>query len=104
MRDVIQKVIATENEAKQLVQAAKAEAERLVADARKQARDLVASARQESRNEAEQVVAAAVRGAEQEKMERLACSAAEIETRIHLDETTAKQAVDAAVRFVCGVR
>ncbi len=101
MREVIQKVIATEGEARQLAQAARAEAERLVAQARQQARDLTEQAGRAAKLEAETLLAAAEAEAAREKTERLALATAEIETNIRLDETMARLAVAAAVRCVC---
>lgn len=102
MREVIQKVIAAETEAKQLVQAARTEADQLVTNARLQARDLVEQAHRETRLEAETILAAAETEAGHEKTERLARATAEINTSFRLDETAARQAADAALRCVCG--
>ncbi len=102
MRDVVQKVIEAEAEAKRLVQAAQAEAERILAEAQNQGQQLITRARQEARTEAERMVEAAVRAAEQEKQKRLAHLAAEIESSLRLDEATRRHAVAAAIRCVCG--
>jgi vacuolar-type H+-ATPase subunit H len=104
MRDVIQKVIATEAEAKRMVEAAKAEADRILFDAKKQGDDLAARARQETRAEAENVMEAALQAAEQEKRQRLARVTVEIETQVRLDDTTRQRAVAGAVRCACGQR
>ena len=102
MRDVIQSVIAAEAEAKGLVAAARAEADRLSAAAQKSSQDLVARARQEARIEAERIVEAAVNEAGREKQERLTRVAAEIETQVRLEGIPRQQAVEAALRCVCG--
>lgn len=104
MRDVIQKVIATEAEARRLIEAARAEAERITEAARKQGSENVARARQEARVEAEHLIEAAVRAAEQEKKTRVIRLAAEIETEVRLDETIRQQVVAGAVRCVCGLQ
>ena len=49
MREVIQEIIATESEAKALVEMARAEAERILSDARKKGQDMVERARQDAR-------------------------------------------------------
>ncbi len=102
MRDVIQKVVATEAEARQLVQAARNEADQLLSGARLQARALVERAHQEVRGEAERIIVAAEKVALQEKTERLARAAVEIKNNIALDETAAWRVADAALRCVCG--
>jgi vacuolar-type H+-ATPase subunit H len=102
MRDVIQKIIATEAEAKQRVQAAKLEAERILSEARKRAQELVAVARQTARLDAEKMLATALQAAEAEKKNRLGSAAAEIETQVNVDETTVRQTAEAVVRCVCG--
>ena len=102
MREVIQKVIATETEAKQLVQAARIEADLLVSSARLQARDVVEQMHRDAKVETEKILAAAETDAAREKTERLTRAAVEIETDIRLDETTAQQAVETALRCLCG--
>jgi len=103
MRDVIQKVIKAEGEAKRILQEAQAEAERILADAQKQAHDLLFRRRQEVRVEAERIMAAAIQEGEREKKERLGRAAAEIETQVRLEEATKQSAVETVVRFVCGM-
>ena len=102
MRDVIQRIVATEAEARQKVQAAKAEAERIMFEARKGAQELVAKARQSSRLEADAVLAAALRLAEAERSQRLAGATAAIEVQVTVEEATVRQAVAAVTRCVCG--
>ena len=102
MRDVIQKILTTESEAKQLVQAARTEVEQLLSNVRLQARNLVEQAYQETKAEAENILAVAEAEAAREKAERLAGAAAEINATIRLEETTAQQAAQAALRCVCG--
>ena len=102
MRDVIQKVLETEAEAKRLVEAAKSEAEDILSKARQQAQELLAQAHRELRTEAERIVAAAVEAAEREKQERLARAAAEIKVQIRLDEAVTRRAVEGVVQCVCG--
>jgi vacuolar-type H+-ATPase subunit H len=103
MRDVIQKIIATESEAKAIVEAARAEADRILSDARKKGQDIVERALQEARVEAEKIVEAAIEGAEREKEKRLTHAAAEIETQIQLDQKSRQWAVEGVVRCVCGL-
>lgn len=102
MRDVIQKIVATETEARQRVQTAKAEAERILTGARKRAQALVAEARQAARRDAEQMLATALQSAETARRERLARATAELEAQVKVDETAARQAADAVIRCVCG--
>ena len=102
MRDVIQKVLATEAEARRIVQQAKVEAERLLSDARKEGQELIERTRQETRAEGERIVEVAIRTAEQEKRACRARVAAEIESQVRLDETTRQRAVARAIRCVCG--
>jgi vacuolar-type H+-ATPase subunit H len=103
MRDVIQKIIATEAEAKQRVQAAYSQAERILSEARKCAQEQVAAARQSARLDADKMLATAVQTAKAEKKQRLVRAAAEIETQVRVDEATARQAVEAVTRCVCGL-
>ena len=102
MREVIQKVVAVEAEAKHLAQAARAEAEHVVASARLQARDLVEQAHQDAKRDSEKILAAAAAEAAREKAERLGCASAEINTNLRLDEAVAQPAVNAALCCLCG--
>jgi len=103
MRDVIQKIIATEAQARQKVQAANSEAERILSEARRDTQELVTAARQTARLAAEKMLATTLQTTEAEKQERLAHAAAEIETQVKVDEATVRQAVEAVVRCVCGL-
>ena len=104
MRDVIQKVIAAEGEAKLIVKAARKEGDCILTDARTQAQDLVDQARKEARLEAERMLEAAEQEANQEKQERLTRAAAEIQTQIRLEEPIMQRAVGIVVRCVCRSR
>jgi len=101
MRDVIQKIIATEGEARLTVEEARAEADRILSDAQKSRHDIVERARQEALGEADKILETAVEAAEQEKQNRLAEVAAEIESQIQLEPAGRKRAVEEVVRCVC---
>ena len=103
MRDVIQKIIAAENEAKLMVEQAKAEAERILSDAQKKGQDIIERAREEAFVEAERIIEAATEGAEREKHDRLAQIAAEIERDVQLDQERRELAVEGVVRCVCAL-
>ena len=102
MRDFIQKVIATEAEAKQMVAAAGSEAERILSETQKRAQELTATARSAFQFEAKFLLAAGAAKAAQEKSARQALTAAEIGEK-NLDEPARRQAVAAVVRCVCGI-
>lgn len=103
MRDVIQRVIATEAEAKEIVAAARVEAQRIVSGARHQAEAVLDGAREEARQEAEQLLTAALRQAGQEKQERMARVRCEIEQEIRLDPEPRRRLVTEVIRVVCGL-
>ena len=103
MREVIQKVIAAEAEAKSIREAAHTEAERILAEARQHAREITEAARKEARLAAEQRLEAGDREAQEQKPERLAQATAEIETHVSLDDSERQRAAEAAVRCVCGL-
>jgi len=93
--------MAAETEAKRLVEDARAEADRILSDARKKGQDVAARAYQEAGVEADRIVAAAIDAAEKEKQESLARAAAEIASRIGLDEPARQSVVEGIVRYVC---
>lgn len=102
MRDVIQKVIATEAEAKRLVLVARADAGRILAEAETRAELMAADVRQEVQLVVQQILTSAVTDAEKEKQTRLAVITAEIEQQIDLSEIERRQAIEAVVRWVGG--
>ncbi len=104
MRDVIQMIMATENEAKTMVESARAEAERIMSEARKKGQDLIERARQEARLEGQQIVRAALEVAELEKEKNLALIRAQIARDIQLDDDSRRSAVEGIVRCVCELR
>jgi hypothetical protein len=100
MRDVIEKIIATESEAKLIVDAARTEADRILADGQKNGHEVVERARQATLIEAERIVEAAIETAEQEKQHRLADAAVEIEKQIQLEPAIKKWAIEGVVQCV----
>lgn len=101
MRDVIQKIVGTENEARLTVEAARTEADRILSEAQKKGQDIVERARQEAFVEAQRVIKAEIERAEREKEACLADSAAKVESQIQLDPASRKSAVEGVVRCVC---
>lgn len=101
MRDVIQKIVGTENEARLTIEAARTEADRILSEAQKKAQDITERARQEVFAEAQRIIEAAVKKAEHEKQARLADAVAKVESQIQLDSKSRKSAVAEVVRCVC---
>jgi vacuolar-type H+-ATPase subunit H len=101
MREIIQKIITTESEAKLIVETARTEADRISSAAQKEGRDVVERARQEALIETERIVAGEVEAAEREKQHRLADAAVEIENQIQLEPASRKKAAEGVVRCVC---
>jgi vacuolar-type H+-ATPase subunit H len=104
MREIVQKVMAAEAEAKATVAAARREKERILAAAQRQAQELLATARGQARAEAVELLAAANHAAQLEKQARLARTASELATQASLDDETRRGVVEAAVRCVCGLQ
>ncbi|HBE44490.1 MAG TPA: hypothetical protein DDW17_03305 [Deltaproteobacteria bacterium] len=104
MRDVIQKIIATESDAKSLIDEAKAEADRILSDAQKKGQDIIERARKDALTEAEKIVETAVEEAEREKQYRLSLAIAAIENQIKLEPEFKKKAVEWVIRCVCRLK
>lgn len=102
MRDVVQKIVATENQAKRIVEEARAQADRILLDARKQAQDISMKAYQDAGREAQEIVGEAVRAAEEQKQARLAQASDAMEREIVIDEGSRRKIVEEVVRHVCG--
>ena len=101
MRDIIEKIIATESEAKLIVEAARTEADQILSEAQKKGRDIIEKTRQEVLIEAEKILEIAVETAEREKQQRLADAAVEIESQIQLEPASRESAVERVIRCVC---
>jgi vacuolar-type H+-ATPase subunit H len=102
MREVMQRVIETEGEAKGIVEAAKAEADRISLDAQMKAQEIVEKARYEAVGEGEKIVSAAVESAEREKKERIAKAVEETGSTIKIEGDTREWAVGEVIRCVAG--
>ena len=103
MRDVIQKLLGAEEEAKRLVTAARTQAGQIALRARKRAEELAVLAKQEDRLETERLIHAATEQAQLEKQSRLARAAAEAEAEIKLGAAIRQAIVASILRVVCGV-
>ena len=103
MRDVMEKIISTEGEARLIVEAATAEGERILSEARERGREIIATARQEAVMEAEGILEAAQAEAEKEKERRLAQASIDIERTIQLEPKVRDKAIEGVVRCVCGL-
>ncbi len=101
MHDLVQKIIATESEAKILIEEAGTEAEHILSEAQKKGHDVVEKTRQEIINETGRIIDAAINAAEQEKQRCLTNTAAEIENRIQLDPITRQRVVEGVMRCLC---
>jgi vacuolar-type H+-ATPase subunit H len=104
MREVIQKVMAGEAEAKRIVESANAEADHILREAGQQARDIVARAHTEGVERARTEVEAALKTAEQEKRVLLARAVAKNRVQVQLDPATLEKIVNAVVCCVSGQR
>lgn len=104
MREVIQKIIETENKAKATVEAARAEADRILSDARKRAGEITEQARVQARAETAKIMEEALAAAEEEKRHHLEEARARIESQVDIDKATREQAIQGVVRCVCGLK
>ncbi|MCX8111286.1 MAG: hypothetical protein N3D15_08575 [Syntrophorhabdaceae bacterium] len=101
MRDVIEKIVSTEVEAKAIIEKAKSIKDQILIDARKKSQDMIERARHEALIEAENIINAAVEAAEMEKQMKLNHAAKDIENRFTLTQETRKAAVELIIRHVC---
>jgi vacuolar-type H+-ATPase subunit H len=104
MRELIQKVMAEEANAKRLVEAANAEAETILREAGQRAEMIVATARRQAATQARMKVEAAVEAAEKEKQELLARAVADIRGQVQMDPVTLERTVNAVVCCVARQR
>lgn len=102
MRDVVQKMVEAEAEAKRILAQAQAEADRILAEARAKAQEIAGHHREELREQTTQIAEKAIQAAEAERRERLARAATKIEAEVRLDDAVRKEAVNAVIRTVAG--
>jgi vacuolar-type H+-ATPase subunit H len=100
MRDVIQKVLEAEDEAKRMLEQARQEAAQIEAQARKEAQAIQARMERESRAEAGRILEEATRAAEREKQERLTDATREINDQVRLSKALKQRAVQEVIRCV----
>lgn len=102
MREVLQQLIATEEEARGIVTAAHQTGDKLVQEAQAKAAQLLEHARAETRLEAERVLQSAMASTMAEERELLARADAEIESELKVDPGKRQCAVRAVVQCVFG--
>ena len=102
MRDIIQKVMASEEEAGRIVEAARAEAERIVAESRTAAQNEGDAARRAMRAEADRIVADAVAAAEARAGAETEAARKKIAGEIKIGAAAHAAAVDMIVCVVTG--
>lgn len=103
MRDVIQKVLEAEKQARELVESARTEAAATLAAARKQAEERQRESAERTEAEAQHMAAVAVAAARQQQRDLLARAEAGLARRLKLEDAVRREAVDAVVRCVCGL-
>jgi vacuolar-type H+-ATPase subunit H len=104
MREIIQKIIASENEAKEIVEEAGIEADRILANARRRASEILDQALAEARAETKKIVEEATKVAEEEKQRRLEEARDRLEREVSMDEAARELSIQEVVRCVCGLR
>ena len=102
MRDVIQKIVATENQAKRIVEEGRAQADRILLEARKKAQDVTMKAYQDAGREAQEIIAEAAREAESERQKTLGEALDMLEREVVIDEGTRQKIIEEIIRHVCG--
>lgn len=102
MHEVIQQVLATEAQAKLLVQEATTGANSILSEAHRHAEETWERTRQEVKAETDAILQATLQTAAQTKREQLARVAAEIESRYRLAPSTREQAIAAVIKCIIG--
>ena len=102
MRDVIQKIVATENQAKRIVEEGRAQADRILLEARKKAQDVTMKAYQDAGREAQEIIAEAAREAEGERQKTLGEALDMLEREVVIDEGARRKIIEEIIRHVCG--
>ena len=104
MRDVIQKIVAAENQAKRIIEEVRAQADRILSEARRQAQDISTKAYQDAGREAQDIVAEAAREAEGARQKSLEKALASIEQEVVIEEDLKRKIIEEVVRHVCLAR
>jgi vacuolar-type H+-ATPase subunit H len=103
VREVIQKLIAVEEEAKDIVKKAQEAGAKVVQEARDKTAEIIDRSRAEVRLEAERVLQAAAERTSADEQGLLTREDAEIESAIRLDPAARQRAVQAVVQCACGL-
>lgn len=102
MREVIQKVIAAEAEATELLKTAKAEAEALIRQARVDALQKTEQSHREAQVEADRLIAEAEANAIEAQRQSIEQYVRDLQATIRLDDEAHRRAVQAVVDTVLG--
>lgn len=101
MRDVLEKIIATEGEAKSIVDKARTEAESILSEGRANGHKILEQARHESFMEVNKIIEVAIKSAEEEKDRLLAEAILDIEKNIRLEDSSKRKFAEEVARCVC---
>ncbi|HOJ42852.1 MAG TPA: hypothetical protein PK800_01905 [Syntrophorhabdaceae bacterium] len=101
MKEVIEKIVSTENEAKSIIEGAKIEADRIISEAKRKAQDIIEKTKRDAIIEAQKIIDLAIEKAQQEKEKRLIEKAREIKSQFVLNEEARQKAIDWIVKTVC---
>jgi ATP synthase H subunit len=102
VREIIEKLMATEEEAKSILAQARQESTALLRDAQTRAQELLERAQREARDDAERILKKGQQQAAAEEQECLARADTEIASQVRLEPSVKQRAVRAVVRCVIG--
>ena len=105
IKDTLERMIAAERQAKEIVDDAERRARQVIDDAHRQADEILAKAREEARDRASGIIADAIARGSAEKQQRLEAVKKKLESLP--DEIAAdrkEKAIEVAVRAVLGVQ
>lgn len=102
MRDVIQKIVAAENQAKRIIEEGRAEADCILSEARRQAQDISMKAYQDAGRDAQEIIAEAAREAQGGRQRNIEKALVSIEQEVVIEEDLKRKIIEKIVRRVTG--
>lgn len=103
MKEVIERIVSTENEAKSIIEKARSEAEQIISEAKKQAQDIMENTKKEAIIETQHIIDSSTKKAEEEKQKKLTQKAKEIKDQFVINEDTKQKAIEWVIKTVCKI-
>ncbi|MCX7965200.1 MAG: hypothetical protein N2596_01045 [Syntrophorhabdaceae bacterium] len=101
MKEVIERIVSTESEARSIIEKAKTEGDQIIAEAKRKAQDMIEKAKRDAVIEAQNIINSAIEKAEKEKEKMLIQKSQEIKGQFFLSEEAKQKTVEWIIKKIC---